>query len=63
MVVTALKVALVQMHVCEKTAKNLETASKEIGKAKDKGAQLVVLPECFNSPYGTSMYKILIERF
>ncbi|XP_026333396.1 omega-amidase NIT2 isoform X2 [Hyposmocoma kahamanoa] len=58
----AVKVALVQMHVCEKTAKNLETASREIVKAKDKGAQLVVLPECFNSPYGTKYFKEYAEE-
>ena len=43
-------------------AKNVAAAVNEIHKAKEKGAHLVALPECFNSPYGTSKVFILIEN-
>ncbi|XP_028175421.1 omega-amidase NIT2-like [Ostrinia furnacalis] len=45
-----LKIALVQMLVGPDKAKNVAAAVKEIHKAKQRGAQLVALPECFNSP-------------
>lgn len=45
--------ALVQLSVGADKSKNIAEAVKEIHKAKQKGAQLVALPECFNSPYGT----------
>ncbi|XP_063830229.1 omega-amidase NIT2-like [Ostrinia nubilalis] len=45
-----LKIALVQMLVGPDKAKNVAAAVKEIHKAKQQGAQLVALPECFNSP-------------
>jgi omega-amidase len=31
---------------------NLLRASKLIKEASDKGAKVIALPECFNSPYG-----------
>lgn len=52
--VTALKIALVQMSVGPDKQKNISEAVKQIYTAKQAGAQLVALPECFNSPYGTS---------
>lgn len=52
--IPGLKVALVQLSVGPDKAKNIAAAVKEIHEAKNKGAQLVALPECFNSPYGTS---------
>ncbi|KOB69306.1 Omega-amidase NIT2 [Operophtera brumata] len=54
MIKRALKVALVQLSVGADKPRNIAEAVKEIHKAKQKGAQLVALPECFNSPYGTS---------
>lgn len=50
----ALRVALVQMAVGEVKAKNIARAVQLTKEAAGGGAQLVVLPECFNSPYGTS---------
>ncbi|XP_039758233.1 omega-amidase NIT2 isoform X2 [Pararge aegeria] len=47
------KIALVQMMVGADKAQNIETAVREIHKAKSQGAHIVALPECFNSPYGT----------
>lgn len=42
------------MNVSEDKCKNLEHAAKLISEAKEHGASLISLPECFNSPYGTS---------
>ena len=51
-----LRVGLIQLAVgsCKKT--NLKSAAAMIKAAKDKGASLVSLPECFNSPYGTKYF-------
>ena len=35
---------------------NLYRAADFIREAASKGAQVIVLPECFNSPYGTSYF-------
>nr|XP_967861.2 PREDICTED: omega-amidase NIT2 isoform X1 [Tribolium castaneum] len=50
------RAALVQCLVGKDRLKNLENASNLIHKAKSNGAQLVALPECFNSPYGTKFF-------
>lgn len=57
-----LKVALVQMAVGPDKKKNIAEAVKEIYRAKDKGAHLVALPECFNSPYGTKYFEQYAEE-
>lgn len=44
------------MAVGKNKLENIARASKMISEAKQKGCNLVVLPECFNSPYGTSIY-------
>ena len=51
-----LRVGLIQLAVgsCKKT--NLKSAAAMIKAAKEKGASLVSLPECFNSPYGTKYF-------
>nr|CAI5830260.1 unnamed protein product [Callosobruchus analis] len=53
--------ALLQLSVCEDRLKNLERAAKLIQQAKDLGAKLVALPECFNSPYGTKFFEEYAE--
>lgn len=47
------KVALIQMSVTAVKSDNLQKAEKLIKEAANNGAQLVILPECFNSPYNT----------
>ncbi|CAG5059096.1 unnamed protein product [Parnassius apollo] len=57
-----LKIALVQLAVGPDKAKNVAHAVQEIHLAKEKGAQLVALPECFNSPYGTQFFNEYAEE-
>ncbi|KAI5736136.1 hypothetical protein M8J76_000330 [Diaphorina citri] len=54
------KIALVQMTVGKDKNKNLENAVRFIRKAADNGASLIVLPECFNCPYGTKKEIFLV---
>ncbi|KAI8380143.1 carbon-nitrogen hydrolase [Blakeslea trispora] len=51
------KIALVQLGgVGSEVAKNLAHAREKIFEAAKNGAQVVVLPECFNSPYGSNYF-------
>ncbi|XP_063905835.1 omega-amidase NIT2 isoform X2 [Zophobas morio] len=50
------RAALVQCSVGKDRQKNLQNASRLIDEAKTNGAQVVALPECFNSPYGTKFF-------
>ncbi|GAA5805903.1 hypothetical protein HPULCUR_011429 [Helicostylum pulchrum] len=51
------KLALIQLGgVGADKAKNLVHTRDMILKAANNGAQVVVLPECFNSPYGTNYF-------
>ncbi|XP_045775934.1 omega-amidase NIT2 isoform X1 [Maniola jurtina] len=56
------KIALVQLSVGADKAKNVAAAVSEIHKAKQQGAQIVALPECFNSPYGTKFFSEYAEE-
>ena len=47
------KLALIQLAVGTSKVDNLLRAGRFIQEAASKGAHLVTLPECFNSPYGT----------
>lgn len=50
-----LRMACIQMLVGQDKRKNLLHAKQKITEARDKfGANLIMLPECFNSPYSTS---------
>ncbi|RXG59281.1 Omega-amidase NIT2 [Armadillidium vulgare] len=51
-----LKLALIQLAVGSSKNENLLRAASKVKEAAEKGANLVALPECFNSPYGNSMY-------
>ncbi|KAM3958375.1 omega-amidase NIT2 [Aphomia sociella] len=62
MIRRGLKIALVQLSVGPDKAKNVAEAVKEIHNAKKMGAQLVALPECFNSPYGTKYFEEYAEE-
>jgi predicted amidohydrolase len=51
-----LKLALVQLACGTDKSVNLSHARSKVLEATSKGANLVVLPECFNSPYGTKYF-------
>lgn len=55
------KAALVQLKVGKNRTENLQNAENLITKAKNAGATLIALPECFNSPYGTNFFNEYAE--
>ncbi|XP_043259634.1 omega-amidase NIT2 [Colletes gigas] len=50
------RLALVQLAVGENKSTNIARAISFIERAKEQEADIIVLPECFNSPYGTSHF-------
>jgi len=52
-----LRLALIQMQVGASKAENVKKACRMVKEAASRGAKLVALPECFNSPYGTQYFK------
>ncbi|KAK8789396.1 hypothetical protein WA588_001281 [Blastocystis sp. NMH] len=52
-----LRVGLCQMLVSSNKTANLQKAKTMIAKAASQGADLIVLPECFNSPYDTKQFR------
>ncbi|KAF8951481.1 hypothetical protein BGZ46_003954 [Entomortierella lignicola] len=53
---TPCKLALVQLAVTADKEANLANARTHVLEAASNGANLIVLPECFNSPYGTKFF-------
>lgn len=56
------RIALVQLAVGDDKTKNVTRAIEFIERAKEKQANIVVLPECFNSPYGTNHFPKYAEE-
>ncbi|KAF7547230.1 hypothetical protein G7046_g9066 [Stylonectria norvegica] len=50
------KLACIQLASGPDKATNLRSAAAHVAKAAASGAKIVVLPECFNSPYGTKYF-------
>jgi predicted amidohydrolase len=50
------KLALIQLASGADKSANLSRARSKVLEATSKGANIVVLPECFNSPYGTKYF-------
>ncbi|KAF2458199.1 carbon-nitrogen hydrolase [Lineolata rhizophorae] len=50
------KLALVQLSGSPDKGRNLAHARAKVLEAASRGARIVVLPECFNSPYGTKYF-------
>ncbi len=57
------KIAVVQMSVVDNKFENIKKAKDMIKKAAENGANLVVLPEIFNSPYSNSCFPVYAEKF
>ncbi|KAL9652829.1 hypothetical protein ABK040_010861 [Willaertia magna] len=56
-----LRIGLAQLLVTSDKHHNVRNAVEKINQLKELGAELVVLPECFNSPYGTQHFKEYAE--
>ncbi|MBL8028231.1 MAG: carbon-nitrogen hydrolase family protein [Fibrobacteres bacterium] len=52
-----MKTALIQLDVKSDKKKNIEHAETLLERAASKGAELIVLPEMFNCPYGIQYFK------
>mgnify|MGYP000894504284 FL=1 len=57
-----LTLALVQMRVGKDKADNLARAAAFVKEASENGAQLVILPEMFQTPYETSLFPLYAEE-
>ncbi|CAJ1059877.1 omega-amidase NIT2 [Xyrichtys novacula] len=56
------RLAVIQLQVTAVKADNLSRARRLVNQAAAQGSQMVLLPECFNSPYGTSFFSSYGER-
>ena len=57
-----MKIALLQLEVGEEKDRNIDSATKTISQAiEQENVDLIVLPECWNSPYDTSSFPIYAE--
>ncbi|KAM9762025.1 omega-amidase NIT2 [Menidia menidia] len=55
------RLAVVQLQVSNLKADNLNRARRLVKEAAEQGGKVVLLPECFNSPYGTSFFPTYAE--
>ncbi|KAG9306362.1 hypothetical protein G9A89_018245 [Geosiphon pyriformis] len=62
MSVSSFKIACIQLAVTANKSQNLQRAKCKILEAAQHGAKVVVLPECFNSPYGTQYFSEYAEN-
>uniref|UniRef100_A0A4W4EF94 omega-amidase n=1 Tax=Electrophorus electricus TaxID=8005 RepID=A0A4W4EF94_ELEEL len=60
--ITEFRLALVQLRVTKSKAENLNRTQRLVQEAAGQGAKVVVLPECFNSPYGTGFFAEYAEK-
>ena len=58
-----IKVGVIQMSVSDDKETNLKKAQSMIRKACQQGAQMVVLPEVFNSPYQINLFPDYAEPY
>ena len=56
------KIGIVQMKTSENKDLNISTAKEGIEQVVKKGAQIVILPEIFNSPYDTKKFREYSEE-
>lgn len=58
-----IKIGVLQMSVSDDKETNLKKAQSMIKKARQRGAQMLVLPEVFNSPYQTDLFPDYAEPY
>lgn len=58
----SLKLALCQIKVGTDKAKNIAQAAEFIDLASKSAAQMVVLPEVWNSPYSNASFPVYAEK-
>ncbi|XP_019752313.1 omega-amidase NIT2 [Hippocampus comes] len=56
------RLAVIQLQVGSVKADNLSRARRLIDEAAGQDSKVVLLPECFNSPYGSSFFPTYAER-
>lgn len=56
------KIGIVQMKTCENKEINISNAERGIKECVIKGAEIVILPEIFNSPYDTKKFREYSEE-
>ncbi|XP_003973949.2 omega-amidase NIT2 [Takifugu rubripes] len=61
-VMSKFRLAVVQLQVSSVKADNLSRARTLVKEAAGQGSKMVLLPECFNSPYGTSFFSTYAEK-
>lgn len=61
-VMSKFRLALVQLQVSSVKADNLSRVRRLVKEAAGQGSKVVLLPECFNSPYGTSYFSTYAEK-
>ncbi|CAI2180419.1 2485_t:CDS:10 [Funneliformis geosporum] len=59
---SSFKLACIQLSVTSDKNANLINAKSKILEASRNGAKVIVLPECFNSPYGTKYFSEYAEN-
>lgn len=57
------KLAVVQMKVTDNKKENISKGKEMIREAAQKGSDLVMLPEIFNSPYSNSSFSVYAEFY
>ncbi|XP_014879469.1 omega-amidase NIT2 [Poecilia latipinna] len=61
-VMSKFRLAVVQLQVSSDKANNLSKVRRLVKEAAGQGGKVVLLPECFNSPYGTSFFSKYAEK-
>ncbi|XP_030583529.1 omega-amidase NIT2 [Archocentrus centrarchus] len=61
-VMSKFRLAVIQLQVSSVKADNLSRARRLVKEAAGQGSKVVVLPECFNSPYGTNFFSRYAEK-
>ncbi|XP_013875688.1 omega-amidase NIT2 isoform X2 [Austrofundulus limnaeus] len=61
-VMSRFRLAVVQLQVGSVKADNLSRARRLVKEAAGQGSRVVLLPECFNSPYGTNYFSSYAEK-